>query len=208
MNHIWPSIMAKTQTELNQDLARLKNATSTVHLDIVDGQFANNKTFQFPFKLSKKFHYTAHLMVNHPEQWITKHGKKVDVIIFHPETVKDVFSLIKTVQSLKKKVGLALLPQTKVASVKKYLSQLDYLLILTVKPGFYHGKFLKSELKKIPEIRKINPHLKLIVDGGMNPQTIKQARTADYFVSGSYTTKAEYPRTRIKSLLEALNKRK
>src|SRR3989344_5065893 len=186
---IWPSIMAKTQQELDQDLNKLKRAAKMLHLDIVDGQFAKNKTFQFPFKLSKRYHYNAHLMVKSPENWIQKHGKKVDLIIFHPETVQDIAHLIQKIKQMRKKVGLALLPKTKVQSIKPYLNQIDYVLILTVKPGYYGSKFLEKDLKKIAQLKTINPKIKVIVDGGMNPKTIGKAAQsgADYFVSGSYT---------------------
>ena len=204
---IWPSIMAKTQQELDQDLNKLKGAAKMLHLDVVDGQFAKNKTFQFPFKLSKHFHYNAHLMVKSPEKWIQKHGKKVDLIIFHPETVQDIDPLVKKVKQMKKKVGLALLPKTTVQSIKPYLNKIDFVLILTVKPGFYGSKFLEKDLKKIAQLKTINPKIKAIVDGGMNPKTIKKATRngADYFVSGSYTTKADNPKARIKSLMGSLS---
>ncbi len=204
---IWPSIMAKTQPELDQDFNKLKGAAKMLHLDIVDGQFAKNKTLQFPFKLSKHFHYNAHLMVKSPEKWIQKHGKKVDLIIFHPETVQNIISLIKKIKQMRKKVGLALLPKTKVQSIKPYLNQIDYVLILTVKPGFYGSKFLEKDLVKISQLKTINSKIKVIVDGGMNPKTIGKAakKGADYFVSGSYTTKADNPKERINTLMRSLS---
>ncbi|HLC88753.1 MAG TPA: ribulose-phosphate 3-epimerase [Candidatus Nanoarchaeia archaeon] len=203
---IWPSIMAKTQPELDQDLNKLKGAAKMLHLDIVDGQFAHNKTFQFPFKLSQHFHYNAHLMVKSPEKWVDQHGKKVDLIIFHPETAPDVSRLIKKIKAMKRKVGLALLPKTKVQSIKPYLNQIGFVLILMVKPGFYGSKFLEKDLKKIAQLKTINPKIKVIVDGGMNPKTIKKARKADFFISGSYTTKADNPQKRINALLQALDR--
>ena len=145
-------------------------------------------------------------MVNHPETWMNKHGKKVKTIIFHPEVVDGVGKLIYKIKQKKKKVGLALKPETKVKEVKDYLLNLDYVLILTVHPGFYGAKFLSAPLRKIKKIKKINPKIKVIVDGGMNPKTIKKAVNAgaDCFVSGSYVTKAENPKERIKSLLNSI----
>ena len=61
-------------------------------------------------------------------------------------------------------------------------------------------------MKKIKQIKKINPRIKIIVDGGMNPKTIQKAvkAGANLFVSGSYVTKAENPRERIKSLMNSI----
>ena len=198
--------MAKNQKELDLDLKKLKEIVKELHLDVVDGKFAKNKAMNFDFKLKKEFSYNVHLMVNHPETWINKQGRKVDTIIFHPEVVDNIDGLIKKIKQKKKKVGLALKPETKVKEIKDYLGKVDYILILTVHPGFYGAKFLSAPLKKIKKIKKINPKIKFIVDGGMNPKTIKKSVKAggDYFVSGSYVTKAENPKERIKSLVTSL----
>jgi len=198
--------MAKNQKELDFDLKKLKGIVKELHLDVVDGKFAKNKAMDFEFKLKKDFSYNVHLMVNHPETWINKQGRKVDTIIFHPEVVDNIEELIKKIKQKKKKVGLALKPETKVKEVKDYLLNLDYILILTVHPGFYGAKFLSAPLRKIKKIKKINPKIKVIVDGGMNPKTIRKAVKSggDYFVSGSYVTKADNPKERIKSLVMSL----
>lgn len=200
--------MPKSQKELSWELKHLKGIVKELHLDVSDGELVPSKLFQFPFRLSKEFTYNAHLMVRNPRNWIKQHGNKVKTIIFHPEPLRknEIISLIKQIKNKKKKVGIALKPETKVKAIKDYLNLIDYVLILTVHPGFYGGKFISAPLKKIKEIKKINPHLKVIVDGEMNPKTIKLAKKAggDYFVSGSYTTEAEKPKERIKSLIKAV----
>ncbi|MBU0460364.1 MAG: hypothetical protein KKH52_00960 [Nanoarchaeota archaeon] len=202
---IWPSIMAKSQQELNKDLNKLKGVAKTLHLDIVDGKFAHNKTLQFPFKLKNNFNYTVHLMIKNPEKWIKKNIKKNYLFIPHFEEIKHKEEHLQFIKKNKKKVAFALLPKTKVKTIKPYLNKINYILILTVQPGFYGSKFLKKPLQKIKQIKKLNPQIKIIVDGGLNPKTIKKAQAADYFVSGSYTTKAEHPQQRIKLLKQALS---
>ncbi|MFC1686869.1 ribulose-phosphate 3-epimerase [Nanoarchaeota archaeon] len=205
---ILPSIMAKSQKELDGDLKKLKGIVKTVHLDVVDGKFAPNKTFQFPFKLKKGFDYNVHLMIKNPEKWINKNGKKVDTILFHPEVVEKekIESLINKIKSMKKKAGFALKPETKVKTIKSFLDKLDYVLILTVHPGFYGSRFLKSKLRKIKQVKRLNKKVKVIVDGGMCPNVIGKAAKAgaDFFVSGSYTTKADNPKQSIKNLMKAI----
>lgn len=205
---ILPSLMCKSPQELRNDFKKLKGVAKELHLDIVDSQFAPNKTFHFDFKLSPDFVYNVHLMINDPQKWVDKHGTKVQTIIFHPEVLmgKKIIELIKKIKNKKKRVGLALNPETKVSKIKKYLPLLDYVLILTVHPGFYGAKYLSEPLKKIKLIKKINKKIKVIVDGGMSPKTIGQAARAgaDLFVSGSYTTKAEDPKQSIKNLMGAI----
>ena len=204
---ILPSIMAKNQKELDLDLKKLKGIVKELHLDVVDGKFAKNKAMNFDFRLKRNFSYNVHLMVKDTEKWVDKCLKKnVQTIIIHPEVVDDLDELVVKIKSKKRKVGFALKPETKVKEIKDYLSQLEYVLILTVHPGFYGAKFLSAPLRKIKQIKKINPKIKVIVDGGMNPKTINKAVKAggDYFVSGSYVTKADNPKERIKSLLSSL----
>lgn len=196
--------MAKNQEELDLILDNLSGVAKYLHLDIADGKFVPNASLWFPFKLSKKFNYIAHLMVKDPEKWIKKHGKKVEFCIVQAETV-NISDYIKKAKLQKRKVAFALNPETKVAEIKPSLKDIDYVLILTVHPGFYGAKYLKSPLKKITEIKKINPSVKIIIDGGMNPKTVKDAARAgtDLIVSGSFITKAERPKERLKALEEA-----
>ncbi len=198
--------MSKSQKELAQDFKNLKGAAKILHLDVVDGKCAKNKTFQFPFKLNKQFNYQAHLMIKNPERWIWENLKKINLFIPHFEEIKQPEKYIKWIKSKKKKIAFAIRPETKIKKLEHLLLKLNYLLILTVKPGFYGSRFLSRNLKKIKQAKKLNPKIKIIVDGGMSPRTIKQAKKAgaDFFVSGSYTTKADNPGERIKSLMKAM----
>jgi ribulose-phosphate 3-epimerase len=202
---ILPSIMAKNQKELNQDFKKLNGVVKHLHLDIVDGKFAKSKVMFFPFKLSKNFNYSAHLMIKNPEKWIKKNHKKIELLIPQFEELKDFDNYLTFCKENKKKVAIAIKPETKIKQIKNYLNKIDYVLVLTVHPGFYGANFLPKQLKKIKQIKKINPKTKVIIDGGMNPKTIKKAKKADHFVSGSYTTKSDNPKQRIKSLLQSIN---
>jgi len=94
--------------------------------------------------------------------------------------------------------------------LRPFLQDVDYILILTVHPGFYGGKYLKSELKKILPIKRINPQVKVIVDGGMNPQTLPEAikAGADYFVSGSFVVGSDNPKKALQRLTKIGRKMK
>ncbi|MFH1395900.1 MAG: hypothetical protein ABIG93_00730 [archaeon] len=203
---ILPSVMAKSQKELDTDFKKLKGVVTHLHLDIIDGKSAPNKVMMFPFKLKKEFQYSAHLMIKDPEKWIDKNLTRIELFIPQFEELKSVDNYIKKMKIKGKTTAFAIKPETKVNTIKLYLNEIDYVLVLTVHPGFYGAKYLKCELKKIAQIKKINPQVKVIVDGGMNPSTIGAAAKAgaDYFVSGSYTTKANKPRTSIRNLLKAI----
>lgn len=207
---IIPSVIAKNQNELDAYLKKLHGIAKTVHLDVIDGKFAPNHSLQFPFRLPNEFSYQAHLMMKRPERWIEKHLKrhagKIKLFIPHLKEVQDHAAYIKWLKAHKKKVAFALNPEMTVRHIQKHIKNIDYILILTVHPGFYGSKYLKSELRKIPAIKKANPKVKIIVDGGMNPWTIADAAKAgaDFFVSGSYIMQNSHTGKAMKELEKAL----
>ncbi len=211
---IYPSLLARNQKELEEKYekyAPLRGIVKTLHLDIVDGRFAPNKSLQFKFKLSPEFRYDAHLMVKDPELWIKRqlrnpHHKIINLFIPHFEAIYFHSRYILWMKKLKKPVALAILPETNVTHLKEHLPYLDYMLVLTVHPGFYGSKYMRSELLKIKPIKNVNPNVKIIVDGGMNPETIREAKKAgaDLFVSGSYLATNHEAWKAMKELQKAL----
>ena len=195
---IIPSVMGKSQKEINH-LFKHYSGAKELHLDIADGKFVPNKSLWFPFKLSSKFKYSAHLMVNNPITWIKKNGKRVDLCIASFESINPEKYLAFCKQR-KIKVAFALKPETKVTSIKPFIKEIDAILILTVHPGFYGAKFLQAPLKKMGQIRKLTPKIKIYVDGGMKPATIHLAKAADYIISGSYLAKSENFKKAMKEL--------
>lgn len=205
---ILPSVMGKSQEEITQIFDNLQGVVTKLHLDVADGKFVPNTSLWFPFKLSGDFKYNVHLMVSDPEKWVKEHGHRVDEMIFHPESLeeKEIADVISMIKEMRKKVGLALRPETTVSSVRKFILDLDYVLVLTVHPGFYGAKFLNVPLKKVNGIKEINPQVKVIVDGGMHPTTIAEAAKAgvDLYVSGSFVSKADDPKKAIEELEKAM----
>lgn len=205
---IIPSIVAPNQKDLDLLSQKLKGVSKYLHLDIADGKFAPNHSLDFKCKLSDSFKYIVHVMAYDYQKWIKKYTKQIELFIVHVEVIKDLKNYIKGTHKHKKKVALALLPKTKVSVIEYYLKDIEYVLILTVNPGWYGSLFHASTLTKIAQIKRINPNVKVIVDGHMNPKIIKLAAKAgaDYFISGSYVTLAKDPGTAMKEMENALKK--
>tara|TARA_Y100000310_G_C20174202_1_gene575088 strand:- start:37 stop:606 length:570 start_codon:yes stop_codon:yes gene_type:complete len=186
---ILPSIIANSQKEFDKRFEKVKSF-SKFHLDVMDGKFVKNKSLMFNFKLPKNKKFEAHLMVKNPKTWIKKHGRKVDNIIVHYESMKGV--------SLSKKISLAINPKTSVNEIRPFLSKINKVLVMTVTPGKYGSKFLSSTLKKIKELKSKT----IEVDGGINPTTIKKAKKAGatQFVVGSYLQKSKDMKKSISKL--------
>ena len=209
MKSIIPSIIAKSQKELDERFEKVKSA-SMIHLDIMDGKFVRQQSLNFPFKLPReKRDYQAHLMVKHPLAWIDKNAHKVDTIIFHIESYNKFAKIEETIDLIKKhhkKVGIALNPLTPVKSIQHLAKKINLVLLMTVRPGKYGSRFIPSALKKANKIKSFNPKIKIQIDGGINDKTIVRARKyADAFVSGSYVKNAESSKEAIRELSGIVN---
>ncbi|MBR9690260.1 ribulose-phosphate 3-epimerase [Candidatus Woesearchaeota archaeon] len=204
---IIPSIIANSQEELNELIDRVKDFAKTIQLDVMDGQFVQNTSFQFDFTLPEhSCHVEAHLMIKDPISWIQKHHNKIDTILVHIETTDNPSEIIDMVKGLGKRIGFALNPKIPVGDVKHYLEKIDEVLVMTVNPGFYGSEFLPEALDKVEEFRKLANWVDIEVDGGITDQTIMQAHNAgaNLFISGSYIVKSDNPKKAYENLVKIL----
>src|SRR3989338_4882052 len=191
---IIPSIIAKSQEELEKKIKKVSNLSSWLQLDIMDGKFVPNKSLDFNFILPKtSCKFEAHLMIEAPDKWVTKNLKKVHKILIHYETSKNTSRLIQFVKENKKKIGIAINPETPLNNITKYLNEIDQVTIMTVHPGFYGGKFMPNVLQKVTVLRKLKPSLNIEVDGSITDATIEMALKAgaNLFACGSYLIDSE-----------------
>ena len=192
---IVPSVIAKSQEELDEIVGKVKNHFSVMQLDFMDGEFVKNKTFDFDFDLPKGIEYEAHLMVNDPASWIDINGSKVDWIAFHIEAVskENLKDLLDKIKGLGKNVGIVINPETPVDEILKFINDVDMVIVMTVHPGKYGAEFLPETMDKVRRLREESTELIIEVDGGMNPENIKLAREAgaNRFISGSYLLNSE-----------------
>ena len=200
---IIPAIITSSQKELDEAINKVKPFAKRIQIDVMDGKFVENKSFQFDFELPKvTATIEAHLMVEKPKAWIKKHADKVDVILFHAECLEERIDVINAAKEKNKKVGMVINPPTKVGVIAPYLDKLDEVLVMTVYPGAYGAEFLPETLDKVKELRKLKPDLNIEVDGGITEKTIQQALEAgaNLFVSGSFIMKSEQPEQSFEEL--------
>ena len=181
----------KSKYDEEETIKRInKTEVDYIHLDIMDGKFVPQKTHEFQYlELSNK-KLQVHLMVSNPIEFINKYNlPNVESIIIQTE-IDGIEELITYIKSLNKKVGLALNPETNIDELFPYLDNLDYILVLTVHPGLGGQKMLKEVTLKIDELKKLreekNLNFEIIVDGGVNDETIDLVKSADIAVVGSF----------------------
>ena len=198
MKKILPSILSADFANLERDIKELENiGIDMFHIDVMDGNFVPNISFGFPIieairpKTDKVF--DCHLMIANPENYVEQFCKVgCDMISFHIEATNHADRLIQVIKDNGKKAGIVLNPQTSLESIKYLLPKVDYVLIMTVNPGFGGQKFIPEMLEKIEELAKIreekNYNFLIEVDGGINVETSKACRDkgADILVCGSF----------------------
>ena len=194
---ISPSILAGDFSQLGRDIKNLENAgADMIHVDVMDGHFVPNITIGPPvIKSLRKYTdlpFDVHLMISPVHKYIEDFSKAgSDIITIHPEATENVKDSIDLIKSLGKKVGLSLNPDTPIDTIKKYLDQIDLVLVMTVYPGFGGQKFISKVLNKIKNLKTIKDENKfqfdIEVDGGINFDNNKLAieAGANILVSGT-----------------------
>ncbi len=197
MGLIAPSILSADFTCLGKELEAIENAGADwVHIDVMDGQFVPNITYgPIIVEACKRISGLAldvHLMIETPDLMIPSFAKAgADYISVHAEACPHLHRSIQLIKGLGKKAGVALNPATPPAAVEWILDQLDFILVMSVNPGFGGQKFIESSLEKIRVLKGLikenNSPAIIQVDGGVNLETIKQVSDAgaSCFVAGS-----------------------
>jgi ribulose-phosphate 3-epimerase len=196
------------KTVVDQAVMRVSNA-DFIHFDVMDGKFVKDKTFDSEFVKSistGSLKKDVHLMVKQPEKLVDKFIKAgASMISFHAEATKSPKKLIKHLKDKGILAGLAINPATPVAKIEKFLDDIDYVLIMTVKPGKPGQKLIQSTIKKIKSLTKKKPALTIEVDGGINVDNAHEVieAGADILVAGSYIFKNPEPKIAVDILRNA-----
>jgi len=204
MTEIIPGILVHTLKELKQKLHLLKWAKK-VHVDIMDGKFAPNKTIS-ALTLKKaipKMAMQVHLMAYKPHKYINSFARLgVKELIIHAEATKHITDILEEIKKAGMKAGIAFNPETKVEMYADALVHADTALVMTVHPGYSGQTMLRTALRKVAEIKKYNPTIKVGVDGGVNKQTRRFVNT-DFAVATHAVTDAENPQKAHNELKKA-----
>jgi len=201
---ISPSLLSANFTQLIRDINLVEElGVKRLHLDVMDGHFVPNLTFG-PFIIEDirkitSCHLETHLMIENPNRYIKDYAKAgSDTIIIHHEASSDIIKDLSEIRNLGKFAGIAINPDTSYNVVEKYLNYLDYILIMSVYPGFGGQSFILDTLEKMKSIVELTKKsdIKIGVDGGVNLSTINDIYSTgiDITIIGS----ALYGATNIK----------
>ncbi len=198
MIKIAPSLLSADFVNLQKEIEAVQNAGADIlHLDVMDGHFVPNLTFGLPIikqiKKITKIPLDVHLMVTNPEIYLEPLADLgIEYISIHQETVFHLHRQILLLKNRAVKAGIALNPATPIETIFPIISELDFVLLMSVNPGFGGQHFLPlvyNKIQKLREFTKIkNPTLEIEIDGGVNTENAKTLTNmgADILVAGSF----------------------
>jgi ribulose-phosphate 3-epimerase len=212
---IAPSILSADFSRLGEEIEAAKRGGATIlHVDVMDGHFVPNLTVGLPVVKSLSqatdLPIDAHLMISEPgryaQQFVEAGAKMVSV---HVEADAHLHRTLASIKAAGAQAGVALNPATPVESLTEALPFADYVLVMSVNPGFGGQKFIANAIDKLRRLRRMIGErelpTRLEIDGGIDLNNIASvvAAGAEIIVAGSAIFGAADPETAVRELREA-----
>lgn len=192
-----PSLLSADFTRLGEQLATVEQAgADIIHVDVMDGHFVPNLTLG-PFivewvRRATTLPIDTHLMIEDPDKYIGAFAKAgAQMISVHPEATYHLHRTLNYIRQAGCQAGVVLNPATPLATIEEVLNEADYVLVMSVNPGFGGQKFISSALDKLRRLRAmIQAHrvpVRIEIDGGIVVENAAQvvAAGAEILVAGS-----------------------
>ena len=190
--------------------------TDMFHIDVMDGKFVEKNTIELMKDYATTLsHITnlgldVHFMVENIEEFIDEYiDLNPEYISFHIETSKTkerTMEIINTIKENDIKFAIAINPDTSIEDIKEYIPYVHMVLVMTVVPGKGGQKLIPETLDKVSELKKFieqeNYDIDIEVDGGINAETVEQAKQAgaNVLVAGSYVLNSSNLKEAISNL--------
>ncbi|MBW1841381.1 MAG: ribulose-phosphate 3-epimerase [Deltaproteobacteria bacterium] len=197
MKLIAPSILSADFSKLGDEIKSVEEAGADwIHVDVMDGHFVPNITMG-PMVVNAVRRVTSlpidvHLMIENPERYIEDFSKAgATFISVQVETCMHLNRVIQMITETGSRPGVVLNPSTPLSSIDWVLEYVDFVLIMSVNPGFGGQAFIPNSLQRIRDLKKMIQERTLStliqIDGGVNDETIAEISDAgaDVFVAGS-----------------------
>jgi ribulose-phosphate 3-epimerase len=209
MVEIVPSILSADFARLAEEIGKVEQAgVRMLHVDVMDGHFVPNLTVGPPvvksIRKATKLTLDVHLMITDPDRFAPIFIEAgADQVLVHQEACPHLDRTLRLIQSEGARAGVVLNPATPVSALDEVLDVADYVLVMSVNPGFGNQQFIPNALKKIRELdrrrKELRLHLPIEIDGGVTLDNIGDVVRAgcDWIVAGSTIYDSADPATTV-----------
>jgi len=213
MNHlIAPSLLSANFLNLEKDITMINNSIADwIHLDVMDGIFVPNISFGLPvisnIKRASKKPFDVHLMIIEPDRYIERFKNAgADMLSVHYEVCTHLNRTVSSIKGFGMKAGVVLNPHTNVNVLEDIITDVDFVLLMSVNPGFGGQKFIENTYNKIVKLKNliIASHSKALIeiDGGVDLNNALRLIEcgADILVAGNTVFSSANPQLTIDKL--------
>ena len=213
-----PSILAADFAALGAEMAAAeRGGADQIHIDVMDGHFVPNITIGVPvvrsLRKATQLPLDVHLMISDPDRYIEPFiDAGATMVSVHVEVLPHLHRTINQIKKLGAQAGVVLNPSTPVTAIEEVAGDVDFVLVMSVNPGFGGQVFIPSSLRKIRNVRALltraaNP-APIEVDGGVDLTTVESVveAGAEWLVAGNAifgTSNAEAAARALKARAEA-----
>jgi len=212
---IAPSILSANFADLGRDIAAIeRGGADLIHVDVMDGHFVPNITIGVPvvesIKKVAKRPLDVHLMIEEPDRYVEAFASAgADMLSVHVEVQPHLHRTIADIKSRGVKAGVVMNPSTPVSSIEEIAGDVDYVLVMSVNPGFSRQAFIRKSLEKVRDVRellrRVGSTAPIEIDGGIDDHTGPEAVAAgaSILVAGSYIFGGPDPEAATRALRAA-----
>ena len=210
-----PSILSADFARLADDAhAAIRGGATVLHVDVMDGHFVPNITIGPPVVKSLRkavdVPLDCHLMIENPDEYIPAFADAgANWISVHQEATRHLNRSLNLIRTCGAKVGVVINPATPVQTLGEVLDMVDYVLVMSVNPGFGGQQFIPGALEKIRKLATMRAakgvDFRIEIDGGIDLHTVGPAvrAGAEILVAGSHVFGHGNPAERAEALLRA-----
>jgi len=214
MVEIVPSILSADFARLAEEIARVeRGGARLLHLDVMDGHFVPNLTIGPPvvesIRKSTRLHLDCHLMIENPERYAADFVRAgANSVSVHYEACRHLDGVLGLIKAGGAMAGVVLNPATPVAVLEDVLEVADYVLLMSVNPGFGGQKLIPYVLDKVRKLDRMRQdrHLALPIeiDGGVHRENLADVVRAgcDWIVTGSAVFHSADPEATVREMRE------
>jgi ribulose-phosphate 3-epimerase len=215
MFEIAPSILSADFTRLAEEIDAIKTGGATIlHFDVMDGRFVPNITIGLPVlksvRRATEMTIDCHLMIVEPNRYAAEFVKAgADMVSVHVEADVHLQRTLTAIREAGGQAGVAINPATPLSALGEALPYADFVLLMSVNPGFGGQKFIPTSLDKLRRLRRMIDErdlpTRIEIDGGIDASNIKQIveAGAEIIVAGSAVYGGGKPGEAVKELIDA-----